>query len=68
MANQEASVSREDDLESNESSGIPLGPETLLPSLCKLISTEPSPLLAVVHLVDIVYSYCFTLGVYNGDW
>ncbi|XWS38179.1 hypothetical protein CRYUN_Cryun19dG0108100 [Craigia yunnanensis] len=66
MANQEASVSPEEDLETNKSSGIPLGPETLLPSLCKLISTEPSPLLAV-HLVDIAYSYCFTLRVYNGD-
>ncbi|KAE8683905.1 putative Aluminum activated malate transporter family protein [Hibiscus syriacus] len=21
-----------------------------------------------VHLVDIVYSYCFTLRIYNGDW
>ncbi|XP_022736381.1 zinc finger HIT domain-containing protein 2-like [Durio zibethinus] len=66
MANQEALVSPED-VESKESSGIPLGPETTLPSLCKLISTDPSPLLAI-HLVDIVYSYCFTLRVYNGDW
>ncbi|GMP96764.1 hypothetical protein CsSME_00045265 [Camellia sinensis var. sinensis] len=32
-----------------------------------LSSTEPSPLLAV-HLVDIIYSYCFTLRLYNGDW
>ncbi|XWS50141.1 hypothetical protein CRYUN_Cryun12cG0063300 [Craigia yunnanensis] len=67
MANQEASVSLEEHLETNESSGILLGPETPLPSLRKLISTEPSPLLAV-HLVDIVYSYCFTLRIYNGDW
>ncbi|XP_021283609.1 zinc finger HIT domain-containing protein 2 isoform X2 [Herrania umbratica] len=67
IANLEASVPPEDDLESNQSSGIPVGPETPLPSLRKLISTEPSPLLAV-HLVDIVYSYCFTLRVYNGDW
>ncbi|GMJ06286.1 hypothetical protein like AT5G63830 [Hibiscus trionum] len=60
-------VSPEDDAESNQPSEIPCGPETPLPSLCKLISTEPSPLLAV-HLVDIVYSYCFTLRIYNGDW
>ncbi|XVF12905.1 hypothetical protein REPUB_Repub08aG0160200 [Reevesia pubescens] len=66
MVNQEASVSP-DDLGSNESSGIPHGPEIPLPSLRKLISTEPSLLLAV-HLIDIVYSYCFTLRVYNGDW
>ncbi|XWS48760.1 hypothetical protein CRYUN_Cryun13aG0103900 [Craigia yunnanensis] len=41
--------------------------ETLLHSLRKLISTEPSPFLAI-HLVDIIYSYYFTLHVYNGDW
>lgn len=67
MADQEASVSPEEDLETNEPSGIPVSPQTPLPSLGKLISTDPSPLLAV-HLVDIVYSYCFTLRVYNGDW
>ncbi|OMP02861.1 SHQ1 protein [Corchorus olitorius] len=67
MATQEASMSAEDDVERNQSSGIPPGPEIPLPSLRQLISTEPSPLLAV-HLVDIVYSYCFTLRVYNGDW
>ena len=66
MANQEASVSLEEHLETNESSGIPVGLETPLPSLCKLVSTEPSSLLTV-HLVDIVHSYCFTLRVYNGD-
>ncbi|KAE8662018.1 hypothetical protein F3Y22_tig00113721pilonHSYRG00093 [Hibiscus syriacus] len=60
-------VSPEDDPESNQPSEIPHGPETPLPSLCKLISTEPSPLLTV-HLVDILYSYCFTLRMYNGDW
>uniref|UniRef100_A0A2P2QUR3 Zinc finger protein n=1 Tax=Rhizophora mucronata TaxID=61149 RepID=A0A2P2QUR3_RHIMU len=50
-----------------QSSDIPSGPETPLPPVRKLISVEPSPLLAV-HLVDIVYSYCFTLRLYNGDW
>ncbi|XVE64631.1 hypothetical protein DITRI_Ditri07aG0116000 [Diplodiscus trichospermus] len=67
MAKQEASVAPEEDLETKESSGIPHGPETPLPSLLQLISTEPS-LLVAVHLVDIVYSYCFTLRIYNGDW
>ncbi|KAK3030644.1 hypothetical protein RJ639_035848 [Escallonia herrerae] len=48
-------------------SDIPPGPETPLPRISKLSSRDPSPLLAV-HLVDIVYSYCFTLRLYNGDW
>ncbi|XP_065858504.1 uncharacterized protein [Euphorbia lathyris] len=46
---------------------VPPGPEIPLTPVSKLISTEPSPLLAV-HLVDILYSYCFTLRLYNGDW
>ncbi|KAH9625628.1 hypothetical protein KSS87_019988 [Heliosperma pusillum] len=46
---------------------VPLGPETPLPPLKKLTSVEPSPLIAI-HLVDIIYSYCFTLRLYNGDW
>lgn len=46
---------------------IPEGPESPLPSLKQLTRAEPSPLLAV-HLVDILYSYCFTLRLYNGDW
>lgn len=49
------------------SSGIPGGPNAQLPPVSKLSSAEPSPLLAV-HLVDIIYSYCFTLRLYNGDW
>ncbi|KAK1408199.1 hypothetical protein QVD17_39834 [Tagetes erecta] len=46
---------------------FPPGPETALPPVNKLSSTEPSPLLAI-HLVDILYSYCFTLRLFNGDW
>ncbi|KAI5017508.1 hypothetical protein ZWY2020_042396 [Hordeum vulgare] len=46
---------------------IPEGPESPLPSLKQLTRAEPSPLLTV-HLVDILYSYCFTLRLYNGDW
>ncbi|KFK28076.1 hypothetical protein AALP_AA8G469100 [Arabis alpina] len=48
-------------------SEIPTGPDTALISLSKLSSTSPSPLLPL-HLVDIVYSYCFTLRIYNGEW
>ena len=54
-------------LESDQSHDIPLGPEMQLPPISKLSSTEPSSLLAV-HLVDIIYSYCFTLRLHNGDW
>lgn len=57
----------QDDSESNIESEIPPGPETPLPPLKQLISTEPSPLLAI-HVIDILYSYCFTLRLYNGDW
>ncbi|XP_023733054.1 uncharacterized protein LOC111880876 [Lactuca sativa] len=47
---------------------VPPGPTTALPPVNTLIgSTQPSPLLPV-HLVDILYSYCFTLRVYNGEW
>ncbi|CAH9092721.1 unnamed protein product [Cuscuta epithymum] len=46
---------------------IPPGPESPLPSINKLSAFPPSPLLAV-NLVDIVYCYCFTLRIYNGDW
>ncbi|KAF9605146.1 hypothetical protein IFM89_014137 [Coptis chinensis] len=54
-------------MESGHSSDVPAGPETPIPPICKLTSTHPSPLLSV-HLVDVVYSYCFTLRLYNGDW
>ncbi|KAK4601146.1 hypothetical protein RGQ29_010638 [Quercus rubra] len=68
LAEHEASVSlQDDDLESYQSSEIPHGPESPLPPVSKLSSAVPSPLLAV-HLVDILYSYCFTLRLYNGDW
>ncbi|XP_040987153.1 zinc finger HIT domain-containing protein 2 isoform X2 [Juglans microcarpa x Juglans regia] len=64
---QEASVVPQEDLEGNQSSEIPPGPESPLLPISKLSSTEPSPLLAV-HLVDILYSYCFALRLYNGEW
>ncbi|KAL7165602.1 hypothetical protein ACSBR2_041311 [Camellia fascicularis] len=67
LAKQETVASPPDDLGSDQSYEIPPGPETPLPPISKLSSTEPSPLLAV-HLVDIIYSYCFTLRLYNGDW
>lgn len=48
-------------------SEIPNGPEKPLPPLSQLSRIEPSPLLPV-HLVDVLYAYCFTLRLYNGDW
>ncbi|CAL0314919.1 unnamed protein product [Lupinus luteus] len=57
----------EQELPEDESSDIPRGPEIRLPPLSRLSLKEPSPLLTV-HLVDILYSYCFTLRLYNGDW
>lgn len=48
-------------------SEIPAGPEAPLPSLDRLSHIDPSPLLAV-HLLDVLYTYCFTLRLYNGDW
>ncbi|GAB4857603.1 hypothetical protein Ancab_015510 [Ancistrocladus abbreviatus] len=67
LAKKETSGSSEDDSRSNLTSEIPPGPETPLPPISKLTSAKPSPLLGV-HLIDIIYSYCFTLCLYNGDW
>ncbi|MCO5569740.1 hypothetical protein L7F22_023455 [Adiantum nelumboides] len=43
----------------------PLG--SPLPPLRDLTSKLPSPLLEI-HLVEVLYSYCFTLRFFNGDW
>ncbi|KAM5571268.1 hypothetical protein ABKV19_011730 [Rosa sericea] len=67
LAKEDEPMSPEDDQESSQASEIPPGPETPLPPLSKLSSAKPSPFLAV-HLVDIIYSYCFALRLYNGDW
>ncbi|KAM7264983.1 hypothetical protein ACFE04_002666 [Oxalis oulophora] len=46
---------------------FPRGPETPLSHLSELSSVKPSSFLPL-HLVDILFSYCFTLRLYNGDW
>lgn len=51
----------------NSFSEIPAGPEAPLLSINRLSQIDPSPLLAV-HLLDVLYTYCFTLRLYNGDW
>ncbi|XP_055821763.1 uncharacterized protein LOC129890221 isoform X2 [Solanum dulcamara] len=67
LVREDTAVSSEDGIESDPLHDIPLGPDSPLPSVSKLSAARPSPLLAV-HLVDIMYSYCFTLRLYNGDW
>ncbi|KAG9451811.1 hypothetical protein H6P81_004715 [Aristolochia fimbriata] len=71
---QETSVASEDNSEDSSEDNsegqfgeVPPGPEAPLTPVSKLIKTQPS-LLLTVHLVDIIYSYCFTLRLYNGDW
>ncbi|KAL0446518.1 UNVERIFIED_CONTAM: hypothetical protein Slati_1779700 [Sesamum latifolium] len=59
-------TSSENDVESDQWHDIPPGPGTPLLPVSKLTASAPSPLLTV-HLVDIIYSYCFTLRLYNGD-
>ncbi|MCD7456927.1 hypothetical protein HAX54_033578 [Datura stramonium] len=67
LVREDIAVSSEDGIEGDPLHDIPLGPDSPLPSVSKLSAARPSPLLAV-HLVDIMYSYCFTLRLYNGDW
>lgn len=67
LVKEDTAVSSEDGIESDPLHDVPLGPDSPLPSVSKLSAAGPSPLLAV-HLVDIMYSYCFTLRLYNGDW
>ncbi|XP_058203687.1 uncharacterized protein LOC131317965 [Rhododendron vialii] len=67
LSNEETVTSTQHGPESDPTHDIPPGPEMPLPPINKLSSTEPSPLLAV-HLIDIIYTYCFTLRLYNGDW
>ncbi|XP_011026985.1 PREDICTED: uncharacterized protein LOC105127410 [Populus euphratica] len=50
----------------HQPSEIPPVPDTSLPPVRKLVSREPSPFLSY-HLADIMYSYCFTQRLYNGD-
>ncbi|CAK7335799.1 unnamed protein product [Dovyalis caffra] len=67
LVKEEASSSHQNDGAGGQPSEIPPGPDNPLPPLRKLISKDPSPFVAI-HLVDIIYSYCFTLRLYNGDW
>ncbi|XP_051149539.1 uncharacterized protein LOC127264156 isoform X2 [Andrographis paniculata] len=67
ISKDEPGESSRNDTDSDQLHNIPPGPETPLPPISKLTTSGPSPLLTI-HLVDILFSYCFTLRLYNGDW
>lgn len=48
-------------------SDIPEPPHEPLPKLAALSRAPPSPLLAW-QAAELLYAYCLTLLVYNGDW
>lgn len=47
--------------------GLPPPPSRPLPPLAALTKAAPSPLLRW-QLLDLLYAYCFTLRLYNGDY
>ncbi len=48
-------------------SGLPAAPSQPLPLLASLTKVPPSPLLQW-QLLDILYTYCFVMRLYNGDY
>ncbi|DBA99918.1 TPA: hypothetical protein ACH3X1_013802 [Trebouxia sp. C0004] len=48
-------------------SGLPAAPNQPLPLLASLTKVPPSPLLQW-QLLDIIYTYCFVMRLYNGDY
>lgn len=48
-------------------SAMPPPPATNLPSLSSLTSKPPSPAVAL-HLLDLLYSYCLVMRLYNGHY
>lgn len=46
---------------------LPAPPSKPLPPLSSLTRAPPSPLLQY-QLLDLLYAYCHTLRLYNGDW
>ena len=47
--------------------GLPEPPSRALPPLAALTKAAPSPLLQY-QLLDLLYAYCLTLRLYNGDY
>lgn len=56
----------EDELEAEDRTSPPPILDQI-PPLTSLTKVEPSPLLAF-HLLDILFSYAFTLRLFNGDF
>jgi hypothetical protein len=56
----------EEEEDKHTSTGIPPPPLEPIPSLDTLTKVEPSPFLSI-HILDIIYSYCFIMKRYNGD-
>lgn len=52
---------------STQSSTLPPPPSRPLPPLAVLTKAAPSPLLRW-QLLDLLFAYCFTLRLYNGDY
>ena len=48
-------------------SAIPEAPETALPRLAALSRAPPSPLLQW-QLLELLYAYCSTMHLFQGDW
>lgn len=46
--------------------GLPAAPQDPLPLLASLTKAVPSPLLQW-QLLDILYTYCFVMRLYNGE-
>lgn len=51
----------------NDVFDVPPPWDSPLPPVRQLTPKPPSPLLGI-HLAEVVYSYCFTLRFFNGDW
>ena len=54
-------------VQQREPSAIPAPPEAALPRLATLSRAVPS-LLLQWQLVEILYAYCATVHLYQGDW
>lgn len=58
----------EESLDISQPEGVlPPPPPMALPPLSSLISKPPSPVLSL-HLLDLIYSYCLVLRLFNGQY
>ena len=54
-------------VDDSAATNLPAAPGQPLPTLKSLTKAAPSPLLQY-QLLDIVYTYCFLMRLYNGDY